>query len=329
VGSGRYSIPPEGYGAVEKHIWNLASAIKKKGHEVHIINSVMASNSIGEYKFALKSIKEVKKIDYDVLHIHTAPVGLVYSLFGYDMVYTSHSRHWNGVKSLRELYGLMVEKHNVKHAKKVVALTEVIKKKMGINRNVVVIPNGVDTSLYKNSNMKKNRIVMMGEVSPRKEFHLALLALKDLNYNVTIIGPVTDRDYADRLRCIMPSVVLTGEIEEMKMTGELSSSTIFIHPSRSEGLSMAVIEAMASGMAVIASSVNSIVEDGKSGYLFDSSLDDAGITSFIRDKTTMLINNNELAARLGQYGRAIIERSYSWEVIADKMIELYTSFLAM
>lgn len=324
IGSGRYAIPPNGYGAVEKHIWNLSNGIRSLGHEVYIINNVVAKNSLGEYKFALFSTREAKKIDYDVLHLHTAPTGFVYSLLGYKFVYTSHSRHWSGAYSIRDVYGLSVEKHNIKYAKEVISLTEEIKKKMGGYEKIHVIPNGVDVHIYKPSSTKNKTIVLMGEVSPRKDIHIAFKALKGINnVNVIVIGPVKDKEYLSYLKNIMPNAIFTGEIGELKMIEILSTSMVFLHPSRSEGLSMAIIEAMSCGLPVICSDVSYPLVSQENGFVFDSKLDERQITSFIKEKVELILNDENLSKGISINNRKKIEKFYSWEAIAKEVEKVY------
>ncbi|MGC8725301.1 MAG: glycosyltransferase family 4 protein [Thermoplasmata archaeon] len=323
IGSGRYPIPPKGYGAVEKHIWNLSKAMRSLGHEVYIINNTIARNSLDEYRFALLSTREAKKIDYDVLHLHTAPTGLVYSLLGYKFVYTSHSRHWSGVHSIRDAYGLNVEKHNIKYAKEVISLTEEIKKKMGGYEKIHVIPNGVDVHIYKPSSTKNKTIVLIGEVSPRKDIHTAFKALKGTNVNVVVIGPVKDKEYLSYLKSLIPDAIFTGEIDELKMIEILSSSMIFLHPSRSEGLSMAIIEAMSCGLPVICSDVSSSVVSPENGFIFYSKLDENQIISFIKEKVELILNDENLAKAISIANRKKVENFYSWESIAKEVEKVY------
>jgi glycosyltransferase involved in cell wall biosynthesis len=328
IGSGRYTIPPKGYGAVEKHIWNLSNGIRSLGHEVYIISNIVAKNSLGEYKFALFSTREAKKIDYDILHLHTAPTGLVYSLLGYKFVYTSHSRHWSGVHSIRDAYGLSVEKHNIKYAKEVISLTEEIKKKMGGYEKIHVIPNGVDVHIYKPSSTKNKTIVLIGEVSPRKDIHIAFNALKDINnVNVVVIGPVKDKEYLSYLKGIMPNAIFTGEIDELKMIEILSTSMLFLHPSRSEGLSMAIIEAMSCGIPIICSDVSSSVVSPENGFVFDSNLDEKQIISFIKENVELILNDENLAKEMSIVNRKKVENFYSWEAIAKEVEKVYKAMM--
>ncbi len=79
VGAGMAPIPPIDYGAVEKHIWNLAQALEKRGHHVRIVNRVFGPSSKDEYRFALWAKKEVTREPWDVLHLHTPGVATIFS----------------------------------------------------------------------------------------------------------------------------------------------------------------------------------------------------------------------------------------------------------
>lgn len=100
-----------------------------------------------------------------------------------------------------------------------------------------------------------------------------------------------------------------------------AAADVFILPSVSEGLSNALLEAMSSGLAVLASRVGGTaetVEDGRTGLLFDR--DDEGA---LRDAARRLASDAGLRARLGAAARAEAEARYSLSRVTGRLEELY------
>lgn len=93
-------------------------------------------------------------------------------------------------------------------------------------------------------------------------------------------------------------------------------------PSRTEGMGRVLIEAMASGKPVIGSNVGgipSVIEDGRNGFLFESeNIDD------LADKLDRLLSDPELARRMGDESRKIIDEKFSSQKYVEhfkKMID--------
>ena len=101
----------------------------------------------------------------------------------------------------------------------------------------------------------------------------------------------------------------------------LLAADVFVLPSVSEGLSNALLEAMASGLAPLGSRVGGTAEtiaDGHSGLLFDRD-DEAGLQAAVR----RLESEAGLAARLGAAARAEVEEHYALDRVVARLETLY------
>jgi glycosyltransferase involved in cell wall biosynthesis len=99
------------------------------------------------------------------------------------------------------------------------------------------------------------------------------------------------------------------------------AADVFVLPSVSEGLSNALLEAMAAGLAVLASRVGGTkeaIEEGRTGLLFDPDDPEEERGGVIR-----LLTESGLALQLGRAARAEAERKYSIESVASRYMELY------
>ncbi len=107
--------------------------------------------------------------------------------------------------------------------------------------------------------------------------------------------------------------------------GVFQAADILLMPSDSEGLPMTLLEAMACGLPVVATSVGGIPEvitDGFTGRLIPVD-DPAALTKTIDD----LLGNESMRHEIGRAARGVIEEGYGIEKVAEKLRELYSGVL--
>jgi glycosyltransferase involved in cell wall biosynthesis len=100
------------------------------------------------------------------------------------------------------------------------------------------------------------------------------------------------------------------------------SSHVFVLPSLSEGLPMALLEAMAFGLPVVATRVGGIpdvIEDGESGLLIQP-----GRTGELTDALRRLISDAPLRSRLGERAQARVQELASAEIVAERWRTIYS-----
>lgn len=103
----------------------------------------------------------------------------------------------------------------------------------------------------------------------------------------------------------------------------LAKTDIFVMPSYSEGLSNAIMEAMASGCACIATEVGGnrfLIQNGISGLLFPP-----GDREALRAHIRRLINDPVKRTQLGRAARKRIEEEFDWTVVGEKYQELFNN----
>ncbi|MBU4190013.1 MAG: glycosyltransferase family 4 protein [Candidatus Thermoplasmatota archaeon] len=329
VGAGMIEIPPKGYGAVEKHVWELSKALQRIGVDTTILNKVFGKRSVDEYRFALWAKKQLKKMDYDILHLHTTGVGFVFSILKKEFVYTSHSRHWISANTFTEKIGALFEKRIMRKAKYVIALSPEIATLMRKYNEAVVIPNGVDTERYKPCYKRRTgkNVVCLGAVVPHKKFDLVAKAVKDLNCKLTIVGPIKDKKYSETIKKISNNVEFTGTVPENRMIKILSEADVFVHPSISEAFPMAVIEGMSCGLPIIASDIcKGQVTEGLNGFSIQTNISDKERVKVIKEKIGLLLEDDMLRKKFSEKSEEIVLEKYSWDKIAEKVKEVYKNF---
>jgi len=208
---------------------------------------------------------------------------------------------------------------------------------------IYIIPNGVDTEYFKRSDFKireqfreklnlKNHIVglYVGRIDPIKGLDLLLEALPSVvklypQFKLIIVGSGPYKDNLETLAKILQideHVIFVGGTSDVKKYYNIAD--IFILPSKSEGISNALLEAMSMELAVIATAVGGIpevIKDLDNGCLTYPS------SSAIVEKLELLLANKNLRDRLGNAARKSIIANFSIEKVAKKYIELYIQTL--
>lgn len=101
----------------------------------------------------------------------------------------------------------------------------------------------------------------------------------------------------------------------------LHAADLFVHPSRSEGLPLAIVEAMSVGLPVVASDVGGIpevVRSGETGLLVPPEDAEA-----LAEATVRLFDDPAEAARMGARGREVAAEAYGLEAMMDRYLALY------
>jgi glycosyltransferase involved in cell wall biosynthesis len=152
---------------------------------------------------------------------------------------------------------------------------------------------------------------------------MALPAVKESPVMLTLAGggPVeTYRAMAQRLG-IADRIRFTGWVDQAAARSLLTGSDALVLPAYDEGLPLVILEAMASGVPVICSPVGAIPEvfDDRRNALFVPPGEPPALAAAI----AMLRDDPALQASLSAEGLALYQRSFTMDVFAERMAELY------
>jgi glycosyltransferase involved in cell wall biosynthesis len=208
--------------------------------------------------------------------------------------------------------------------------------------NVFDIPNGVDDSVYcpvesreslkRSLGMPDEKIVLYTGrilfVQKRLDWLVnALSKIKDPpGFTLYIIGEGPDADVLKCLcgqLCVNAKVHILGNVDTIAPF--LQAADVFVLPSEYEGVSNSVLEAMASGLAVIATDIpgnRELLDDGVTGLLIPCG-DEERLISAVHSLT----GDGERAALLGRQARAKVCQKYSLGIIVRKYSDLYARLL--
>jgi glycosyltransferase involved in cell wall biosynthesis len=167
---------------------------------------------------------------------------------------------------------------------------------------------------------------------PEKNLHLLLSAVASLapslpELQVILVGSGPEESrLRERARQLNIGDRCFFQPSEKDVAPWLKSIDIFVLPSSTEALSNSLMEAMASGCAVVASRVGGnpeLVRDGETGVLFTS-----GDERDLADKIRLLARNGTLRLYLGDNAKKLIRQYFHLDQSADRMAAIYEEFVS-
>jgi glycosyltransferase involved in cell wall biosynthesis len=278
----------------------------------------------------------------DVCHINIAPRGSTYRKFIYFL-----ACKFIGVRTLIHLHGSGYDEYfrslpcalrflvrwMFKSASAVVVLgahwANFIEKDMGTSCDkLFIVYNGVpDRGLVSRNKSDVLSILFLGQLGIRKGVDTLLDAISRLDekheWHATLAGN-GDIGYWKSVSSsldISHRVTFTGWLDDNGVTEALERADVLVLPSRAENQPVAIIEAMALGLPVIASNIGAIPEqvvDGETGILIEPS-DTAGLTFAIEQ----ILCNPGQAAMMGRAGRDRYLSLFSIESCVDRFQVVY------
>jgi glycosyltransferase involved in cell wall biosynthesis len=203
---------------------------------------------------------------------------------------------------------------------------------LGVPREIIsVLPNGVDVDRYcpgpsnKRAALGAERLFSyVGRLDPEKNVDVLVAAFLDadppLSNRLVVVGGGAERRRLERRygdRRVLFTGVVTDEQERIDI---LRASDAFFLPSTVEGLSLAMLEAMACGVATVATDVGN---DGDALRGAGIVLDPSHLEDELRAAIRLLVETPELARTLGRLARERAVTRFSLARNLDALIELY------
>ena len=202
-------------------------------------------------------------------------------------------------------------------------------------KKIKVITNGVALDEFKPKALKEEReesrnfkVLCGTRITPRKGFRFLIKAVKKLNDKnhkiiLQIIGEGNEQRKLENLVAeldLKNEVEFIGVVKRNKISEYFSSARIFVSTSLNEGMSNAMLEALASGLPIVATDTGGtaeMVKDGLNGFVIK--MKDVQDTA---DKIEKIILHEEMEKRMAKESRVLAE-SMSWKNVAKRYWKEY------
>ena len=203
-----------------------------------------------------------------------------------------------------------------------------------LKSQIVQIPNGVNINRFhpKESSKIENRIITVGHLTKIKGTDILLQAVANLvkkgvsHFHVDIVGDGHDRTYFENIaKDLNINSYISFHGDSNNVLALLQQSRIFVLPSRAEGHSNALLEAMACGLPVIATKVGGnldVINNNENGILVEKENPEQ-LCSAIKT----ILDNRKLADTLGTKARQTVVSTYAMEQVCSTYIDLYNKLL--
>ncbi len=355
------------YGGIQNHILGLYKYLKSKGHYVKIIapryknekrinddfiffgysKKISANASLSDISFLPKKHKAetlLKKEKFDIIHFHNP--GIFVSI---DIIKKSNSKNIITFhvmpdasiiyKLLKIFLKILKNFHLFKKINGIIFVSKPLRKYISpyFKCKKVVIPNGIDLSLFENTEKIKKyqdgkiNLLFLGRIEKRKGLIYLIKAYEKIkkNYNIRLIvvgsGNLEEKckKYVNKNK--IKDIVFVGSVNDKEKVKYINTCDIFCAPSLyGESFGIILLEAMASGKPLVgfANQGYEQVLSRKQKRYFAKPKD---INSLAK-KIEILIKNEKLRHELGEHGKKEVLK-YSWDVVGRQIENFYEEIL--
>jgi len=126
---------------------------------------------------------------------------------------------------------------------------------------------------------------------------------------------------------VQDNTEFSEDLPEDQLVQSYQSSSLFVTLSQYEALPVALLEAMAHGLPVIATKVGGVpevIQSGENGFLLDYPPDE----EMLINRVKLLLENANGSSRVGRKAQQTILSKFSWDDVACNLLSLYREILA-
>ncbi|MFH0853878.1 MAG: glycosyltransferase family 4 protein [bacterium] len=227
-------------------------------------------------------------------------------------------------------------------------------RRYGCNGEIKIVPNGVNIAKFKIKNLKlqvreelgfgRNDILIItaSRLVEKNGLEDLVKGIKEIELRIKNYESGIE---AEKIRLLIAGtgkleqklkklvknlylqdkVFFLGHISQDDLPKYLRASDVFCRPSLTEGFGNSFIEAMATGIPVIATPVGGIpdfLEDGKTGIFCK-----VKNPKSIADSIILLLSDKALYDNIVENARRMVEEKYDWDIIADEMRNIYNKLV--
>lgn len=286
-------------------------------------------------------LRYLRRLKPDLLHCHET-YGLamggrklphVFTVHGFDHanVVADLAPHWR----IRSWLWRRVERWGLKRQQHLISITPYVRRMIEERTGAVIhdIENPVDPCFFDpDPQPEPGRILCVGWINERKNTlgsvkALAAVAPSIPHARLVLAGVEQDAAYRRRVEQTIADEGLTDRVEFLgyvnhaDLPAELARAAVFLLPSRQENSPMAIAEAMAVGVPVIAADrcgMPYMVDEGRTGFLVDPE-----DTALIADRLRRVLTDGALRASMARDAREAAQQRWHPDRIARRTVEVY------
>jgi len=298
------------------------------------------------FTIARKLIKKQKKQNYDLIHAHSILGGLAGKIAAYcirkPLLLTVHGAPHMG--SGEKNFNYLIEKWILTRIgyDKVISVGKGFLKFPNVNKDIAVIPNGINISRFDKVNHVKKadcfKILFVGRldwikgvdtlietVNILRDRYSSLCSKKNVQFH--LIGYGFDvgkyQKSADNYS-LNELLIFRGKITGEKLIKEYKSSRLLILTSISEGDGIVIKEAWAAKIPVLSTICNApeyYIKEGDDGFLIEKQNPEKMAEAIVR----ILESPQQKLDEMGEKGYKKVCKNYTWDMVAKKTFDVYDS----
>ncbi|MEM9952124.1 MAG: glycosyltransferase [Chloroflexota bacterium] len=334
--------------SLEEQFTGEMNTIQNSVHVIRARNWVYPARRYNlDTPFSMASLAEQIMPSVDVVHLHefrtvcNLQVTSIASNHQVPIVLSPHGTltYNTGRSALKSLWDRLLSPRIVSQIQQVIALTESERadiqqtwRQFNQSVAITVIPNGVNVIDYQDlpdaTDFRQRYalgdaqvILFMGRLHQRKGVDVLAQAFQQANLpnaKLLFVGP--DEGMKASIDSLNEErIILTGFLDGEARLEALASADLFVLPAIGEGLSMAVLEAMASGLPVLLSEGCNLPEVIPSGAGDIIPID---VSAIAKSLQSVLADTDELS-QMGHNAQQLVHDRFTWEQVATQMTDIY------
>ncbi|GAA1480639.1 glycosyltransferase family 4 protein [Gordonia sinesedis] len=346
-------------GGVQAHVVELAQVFIERGHDVSVLAPAADDTALPDYvvsagpALAIPYNGSVSRVnfsprgylrlrqwvadgEFDVLHVHepnSPSLSMLSLMVASGPIVTTFHTSTSKSLWLRTFQSVLRPYHERIAGK--IAVSELARRWQmeSLGSDAVEIPNGINVHAFADAEPLEGypwpgkSVLFLGRFDePRKGIDILMRALPRIvaafpDVRVLVVGGGNQRALRRRAGELADHLVFLGQVDDETKARALASADVYCAPNLGgESFGIVLVEAMAAGAAVIASSLDAfrrVLDDGRAGVLVPTGSAEELATGIIG-----LLADDEARASLVAAGRARADR-YDWSRVADQIQRVY------
>jgi len=320
-----------GVGGIAQHVRRLARGLREAGHEVELLSievlGVKLRKGLANPGYSVLAALKSPGERFDIVHGHNLPSAPAVKLANARAkILTLHGVY---SRQIRLLYGGMLgsiaklfERWILRGMDAVTAVSlEAVKYYRSLGLKVVHIPNAIDLSELPSEaeRISEPQITYLGRLSKEKGVDILIRAALMGLRGIVVAGDGPMRPLIERA-AQKGLLKFLGPLPRTKALKILAGSHVAVLPSREEGVSTVLLEAMALKVPIVATRVGGTAEILRHG-------EDALLVSpdprEIKNAIARLLADTDFARKLTENAYQRLLNNYEWKIVLEKYLELY------